>query len=150
VHHATVVIERTFRAAPARVFAAFANLEERRRWDVPGNDWVVAEYEQDFRVGGRERSRFGPPGDPAYLSDGIYLDILPGERIITGGTMHDRDARATATLCTVEMYPDGSGTRLILTDQSAFYGLETEADRKEGWGEILDRLAAHLERAAHA
>ena len=151
VQHATIVVERSLRATPARVFAAWADPGERRQWDVPGDGgWVVTEQEHDFRVGGRERSRFGPAGDPAYLSDGIYLDIVPDERIITAGTMHDRDARATATLCTVEIYPEGSGTRLVLTDQSAFYGLEVEADRQAGWTEIVDRLVAYLERASRA
>ena len=63
--------------------------------------------------------------------------------------MADHDARMTATLCTVELYPEGSGTRLVLTDQSAFFGRETEADRRESWGEILDRLEADLERPVH-
>jgi hypothetical protein len=37
----------------------------------------------------------------------------------------------------------------VLTDQSAFFGQETEADRRDGWGEILDRLEADLERPVH-
>ena len=53
----------------------------------------------------------------------------------------------TATLFTVEFHPDGRGTRLVLTDQSAFFGGETESDRETGWGEIVDRLSAYLERA---
>ena len=61
--------------------------------------------------------------------------------------MHDHDAPVTATLFTVEFYPDGRGTRLVLTDQSAFFGGETESDRKAGWGEIVDRLSTYLERA---
>ena len=150
VRHATIAIERSFRAPPARVFAAWANPEERRRWDCPGDGWVIAEHEQDFRVGGRERSRFGPPDDPAFLSEGTFLDIVPDARIITAGTMHDHDGRATATLCTIELYPEGRGTRLFLTDQSAFFAVETEADRTEGWGEILDHLSTYLERATHA
>jgi uncharacterized protein YndB with AHSA1/START domain/DNA-binding transcriptional ArsR family regulator len=146
VRHATIVIQRSFRHAPARVFSAWANAEERRRWDVPGNDWVIASHEQDFRVGGHERSRFGPKNDPAYLSEGTFLDIVPDARIVMAGTMADRDVRMTATLCTVELYPEGSGTRMVFTDQSAFFGQETEADRRQGWGEILDRLEAYLER----
>jgi len=54
VQHATIVVERRFEAPPARVFAAWANQEERARWDVPDDGWVIAEYHQDFRVGGRE------------------------------------------------------------------------------------------------
>lgn len=149
VRHATIVVERSFRAPPARAFAAWANADERRRWDVPGDDWVIVEHEQDFRVGGRERSRFGPADDPAYLSEGMFLDIVPNARIIVAGTMHDHARRMSAALCTVEIYPEGSGTRLFLTDQSAFFGQETAADRKSGWSEIVDRLSAHLERAIH-
>src|SRR5262245_34779388 len=146
VRHATIVIQRSLRHAPARVFSAWANAEERRSWDVPGTDWVIASHEQDFRVGGREHSRFGPKNDPAYVSEGVFLDIVPDARIITAGTMADHDVRITATLCTVELSLEGRGTRLVLTDQSAFFGPESEADRREGWGEILDRLEGYLER----
>ena len=118
---------------------------------MPGNDWVVVEHEQNFRVGGgRESSRFGLADDAAYLSEGAYLDIVPGARIITAGTMHDDGARITATMSTVELYPEGGGTRLVFTNQSVFFDQETEADRASGWGEIMNRLSGYLERAAHA
>jgi uncharacterized protein YndB with AHSA1/START domain len=150
VRHATVTLERTFRAPPARVFAAWANADERRLWDCPGEGWVVAEHQQEFRPGGRERTRFGPPGDPRYRSEGTFLDIDRDARIISAGTMHDRDATITATMCTVEIYPEGGGTRLFFTDQSAFFGAETEADRRQGWGEILDHLTEYLDGAPRA
>jgi uncharacterized protein YndB with AHSA1/START domain len=149
VVHATITVERRFLASPARVFAAWADPEARRRWDVPGEDWVVAEFVSEFRVGGREYSHFGPPGAPRYWSEGRYLDIVPGARIVSAGTMHDREAPSSSTLCTIEILPDGAGTKLILTDQSAYLGgRETPADRKEGWGEIVDRLDAYLRNAA--
>jgi len=62
VQHSTIVVERRYDASPARVFAAWADAAGRSRWDVPGDDWELAEHEQDFRVGGREASRFGPKG----------------------------------------------------------------------------------------
>ena len=145
VQHATIVVERKLKASPARVFRAWADQEERARWDVPGDDWVIAEYKQDFRVGGGETSRFGPKGNAKYFSDGSYLDIVQNARIVSAGTMHADGKRSSSTLCTVELLADGSGTKLILTDQSAFFdSLESEADRKSGWGAILDRLEAHL------
>jgi uncharacterized protein YndB with AHSA1/START domain len=114
---------------------------------VPGDDWVVAALEQDFRVGGREASRFGPKGDPIYSSEGHYLDIVPNARIVSAGAMHWGDARTSATLCTIELLAEGAGTRVILTDQSAYLdGRETPSDRTSGWGEILDKLNAYLRR----
>lgn len=147
VNHATIVLERTFDASPVRVFAAWADPAVRAQWDVPGDDWEIAEYQQDFRVGGREASRFGLKGNPIYSSEGRYLDIVQDARIISAGAMHSGETRTSATLCTIELLAEGSGTRLILTDQSAFLdGREKPADRETGWGKILDRLDAHLGR----
>jgi uncharacterized protein YndB with AHSA1/START domain len=149
VQHSMLVLERRYNAAPARVFAAWANAAERSQWDVPGDDWEIAEHEQDFRVGGREASRFGPKGDPIYSSQGRYLDIVQNARIVSAGTMHRGDTRTSATLCTIELLADGgAGTRLILTDQSAFLdGGEKPSDRESGWGEILDKLDAYLRKS---
>jgi uncharacterized protein YndB with AHSA1/START domain len=147
VKHDTIVIERNFQASPERVFAAWADPDAYGRWNVPGDDWEIADYENDFRVGGRQKSRFGPKGDPKYFSDGSYLDIVPEARIVSAGTMHEGDTRISATLCTVELFAEGSGTRLVLTDQSAFFdGRETPSDRKSGWGKILERLEVQLGR----
>jgi uncharacterized protein YndB with AHSA1/START domain len=64
VEHATIALDRTFDAAPARVFAAWADPPVRVQWDVPGDNWEIAKHEQDFYIGGREATRFGPKGDP--------------------------------------------------------------------------------------
>jgi hypothetical protein len=58
--------------------------------------------------------------------------------------MHADEIAMTATMCTVEFEPDGAGTKLILTDQSCFFGWEHEEMRRGGFGEILDRLQAYL------
>lgn len=144
VEHATITVERRFRAPPSRVFSAWADPAQRKQWDVPGDGWVVVEHQQDFRVGGREASRFGPKEDAQFYSEGTYLEILQDRRIISAGTMHDKNGRTTATLNTVELIPDGEGTRLVLTDQSAFFGGERPAHRKAGWEAIVDGLERYL------
>jgi uncharacterized protein YndB with AHSA1/START domain len=52
VTHATFVIERTYDASPARVFAAWANPTAKARWFACHDDWNATEYELDFGVGG--------------------------------------------------------------------------------------------------
>jgi uncharacterized protein YndB with AHSA1/START domain len=142
--HATIVAERHFKAAPDKVFAAYEDPGSYGRWNVPGDDWKLAEFRHDFRAGGETVSRFGPEGDPHIHSEGHYLHIVRNRRIISAGTMFDGEEALSCTMLTVEMIPEGKGTHLILTDQSAFYSRETKADRTTGWGQILDRLSKAL------
>lgn len=147
VQHDTIVVERSFDASPARVFAAWADPAARARWAVPGGGWEIAEDQGDFRVGGHERSRFGPPGDPAYVAETHYLDIVPDRRIVMAGTMARGEARISASLATVELLAAGSGTRMTYTEQAAFLdGADTPESRIQGWAEILDKLDAELRR----
>ena len=147
--HDTLVLERTYQASPERVFAAWSDPDIRKEWDVPGDGWELAEMEMDFRIGGRESSRFGPPGGPYYQAEGVYLDIVPDRRIVSAGTMHEGEVRTAVTLATVELFPEGNGTRLRLTDQSAFLeGREDAADRRSGYGTTLAKLEGFLD--AHA
>lgn len=151
VVHATIVVQRIYGASPARVFAAWADPAAHGRWNVPGGDWKIVEAEHDFRVGGREFSRFGPPGKSIYHSEGRFEDIVPDTRIVSAGAMYREETRSSVTLCTVELLPEPGGTRLILTDQSAFFdGGETPADREQGWGAILDKLDVALRRKVTA
>lgn len=147
VVHDTVVVERSYPVARARVFAAWADVEQRRLWHFPGDgDWVLLEMTQDFQVGGVERSRFGPRQAPDLMSEGRFLDIVSGERIVSAGTMHRNGERVSVTLCTVELADDSAGgTRVRLTDQSAFLdGSEQPQDRRSGWGQVFERLGRQL------
>ena len=76
VRHATFVIERTYDASPARVFAAWSEAEAKARWFSCHEERATAEYQLDFRVGGREINRVGPRGGPVHSFDGRDLDSV--------------------------------------------------------------------------
>jgi uncharacterized protein YndB with AHSA1/START domain len=143
VKHATFAIERTYDASPARVFAAWAQPESKARWFLEGD----AEFELDFRVGGREFGRGGLPDGSVYTFEGRYQDIVPDERIVYAYDMHLDDRRISVSLATVELKPDGERTRLIFTEQGAFLdGLDTPELREQGTGSLLEALAEELRR----
>jgi uncharacterized protein YndB with AHSA1/START domain len=147
VTHATFVVERTYDASPARVFAAWADPAIKARWFAGPEEWGPGRHELDFQVGGREVSRGGPPGGPVYSYEALYQDIVPNQRIITSYDMHLDEARISVSLATVELTPAGAGTRLVYTEQGAFLdGLDTPAQREQGTGSLLDALAAELRR----
>jgi uncharacterized protein YndB with AHSA1/START domain len=145
VTHSTFVVERTYPASPARVFAAFADPKIKDRWFAGPEEWGPDEREMDFRVGGRETSRGGPKGGPVHAFDALYYDIVPNERIVFAYDMHLDDLRISVSLATIELKTDGAGTRLIYTEQGAFLdGFDDPAGREHGTGELLDQLGRVL------
>ena len=138
--HGTIRLERRYKAAPARVFAAWAEPTARAKWDVPGR-WVIAEQRFDFREGGRELKRFGPKDDPRFVADTLYLDIVPQRRIVFSYSMTSRGEPISVSLTTVEIMSDGQGTKLLLTEQAAFLdGKDNAANREEGLASMLDKI----------
>ena len=148
VVHSTFTVERTYPAAPARVFAAFADEASKRRWFAEGEGWEIEEFTLDFRVGGRDTSRFRQQGGPPMGYDAVYLDIVPEQRIVHAYTMTSDGRRFSVSLATVELVPASGGTRLVYTEQAAFFeGADTAAVREQGVREQLEQLAEELRSA---
>ncbi len=140
--HATLVMERVFSAAPDRVFAAWESVEARQRWSAPASDILIRYEAADFREGGRDVSRCIEPGKPDYVAQVHYLDICRGERIVFAESVTYDGRRVSAALISVELFPEKSGTRLLLTLQIAsFDGAGMEAGYQHGWSAALDNLA---------
>ena len=139
--HATFTIDRIYDAEPARVFAAWADPAAKIRWFGGGSD----DYELDFKVGGREFNRGGEPGGAVYTYEAVYRDIVENERIVYTYEMHLDDARISVSVTSVELAPEGSGTKLTFTEQGVFLdGLDSPALREQGTGHLLEALGADL------
>jgi len=154
VIHDTFVIERNYNATPARVFAAFSDPAQKRRWFVESAGHQVSAYDMDFREGGRERARFTfKPGTPVAglecINDTSYQVVVPGRYLLFVNTMNIGGRTISASQVTVEVLPVGNGSQLILTHQGAFFeGADGPEMRKAGWQGLMDRLTAEL--ASHA
>jgi uncharacterized protein YndB with AHSA1/START domain len=76
-----------------------------------------------------------------------YLDIVPDRRIVIAYTMAIDGTNISASLGTVEFEAVGGGTRLIYTEQGAFFdGADGPSSRQQGWHGLLERLAAMLRK----
>lgn len=147
-HHATFTIERTYDAAPARVFKAFADPAGKAQWfGGPPDKWKQTVREFDFRVGGRERVSGVWPGGMVSHFTSQYQDIVPNERIIYVYDMHLDDRHISVSLATVELKPAGNRTRLIFTEQAIMldgYSDPDARERERGTRGLLDQLGKSL------
>src|SRR5688572_29708265 len=130
VVHNTFSLERVYPATPARVFAAFATLEAKSAWFGAPEEWGPDEQTLDFRVGGHETSVGGPKGGPVHAMMAIYQDIVPNQRIVYTYDILIDGTRISVSLATLELLPEGKGTRLILTEQGVYLdGHDTPEER---------------------
>lgn len=151
ITHETFTLKKIIAAPPARVFAAWADPEQKRKWFVEDDseNWETLDYTMDFRVGGREYGRFvllaKTPAEGEHVNETVFLDIAPDQRIVFAYTMALNGRIHSASLATVRFTEAGTGTRVSYTEQGAFYDKgDGVAGRKAGWTSILNALAAYL------
>ena len=145
VAHDTFVIERTYDVPVVQVFGAWADPKLKARWFAGSADALEAGYELDFRVGGREVNRGGPPGGPVYTYESRFRDIVPEQRIVYTYQMYADEVRISVSVATVQFRSQQASTLLVLTEQGVFLdGHDTVAQREEGTRSQLDSLAAVL------
>lgn len=145
--HSTFVIERDYDAAPARVFAAWADVNAKGQWFGPGGE---QQLQLDFREGGREHFE-AAVADAVYSYDALYEDIVPDERIVYTYNMHRDGVRMSVSVTTVELLADRDRTHLRYTEQGVFLdGEDTPEQREHGTKELLDKLSEALAHGAAA
>ena len=145
VAHDTFVIERTYDAPVAEVFRAWADPILKARWFAGSADALGAGYELDFRIGGREANRGGPPGGLVYTYESEFRDIVPEQRIVYTNEMYADESRISVSVATVLFRSQEARTQLVFTEQGAFLdGHDTVAQREEGTRSLLDSLEAIL------
>jgi uncharacterized protein YndB with AHSA1/START domain len=149
VAHDTFVVERSYDVPVAQVFRAWSDPELKARWFAGSSDALGAGYELDFRVGGHEVNRGGPPGGPVFTYDSEYRDIVPEQRIVYTYEMFADENRISVSVATVQFHSHEATTQLVLTEQGVFLdGYDTVAQREEGTRGLLESLARFLHGGA--
>lgn len=143
----TFMVERAYDHPVSLVFWAFTDLDAKQMWYGGKPKWEVTHHTLDFTVGGWEKWRGRPNSDAPWMTnDGLYLDILPDERIIHQYSMTMDGKLFTVSQQVLEFSTRGSGSHIRLTEQILFIdGVDHLEDRIEGTQGMLDSLNAHLD-----
>ncbi|HEX5006692.1 MAG TPA: SRPBCC domain-containing protein [Hyphomonadaceae bacterium] len=137
----TVVLERTYRAAPDQVFRAWENVEARARWSKPWPEMDLVYDRHEFRVGGKDTYRCGLDGHFNWAAEIQYLDIVRDRRLIYSERMAEEGRPQSAALIAVEFFAKGKETLQVITiDILTLDGSGMLEGYAGSWAPVLDNL----------
>jgi len=136
----TLRIQRTFPAPREKIFKAWTDPQELKKWWGPAG-YTTPSAEIDLRVGGAYRIAMRSPEGVVYDLYGVYRVVEPPTKLVytwnwRGTHMDD----IGETLVTVEFHNSQKGTEIILTHER-FPDQKACDEHSWGWTATLDRLA---------
>lgn len=137
----SLMMRRTIRATPARLFEAWTQPEQLRAWWGPAEVACDA-AEIDLRVGGAYRiANRLPSGEVLWIS-GEFEEITPPERLVYSWRLGADDPVSQRVIVRFEARP--AGTEVIIVHER-LRDEAMRADHRYGWEGCLEGLAAFLE-----
>jgi uncharacterized protein YndB with AHSA1/START domain len=138
-------IIRFINAPPARVYKAWTDPAELRRWFGP-EDVRTIKIDADVRVGGKYRWDLQKQDGEEWACLGEYRELVPDKKIVfTWKWEGDEAWEDHNSIVTVKFSARDGGTELKLTHEKL--PSEESRDRhNQGWRSVLDRLEKFLNR----
>ena len=136
-----------FNAPRASVWQAWTDPKPLAQWWGP-HHFTNPLCEVDVRAGGIIRIDMRGPNGVTYPMSGVYLEVVEPERLVfTSGALDADGKMMFEFLNTVAFAEKGGKTTLLLESRLMKTTEEAKpylAGHKAGWGQSLERLAAHL------
>jgi uncharacterized protein YndB with AHSA1/START domain len=136
---AVVRMRRTIPAPRDRVFRAWTDPEELKRWWGPGL-FTTPAAEVDLRPGGDYRLVMETPDGEGLVLAGTFREVVPPERLVYTWRWEIGVPDVQESLVTVEFSEVDGATEIALTHEHAPGSVLDPYQR--GWESGLDKLAS--------
>lgn len=142
-----LVLHRHVDAPPHALYRCWTEPDLLKRWFAPA-PWTVPVADLDVRPGGANRITMRGPDGVDYPNRGVYLEVVPDERLVFTDAFVDAWTPSPKPFMTVILAfapGEGGGTRYTIRVRHW-----TAADRErhenmgffQGWGRCADQMAA--------
>lgn len=126
-------------------------VDRKEDWFCP-KPWRAEVIEEDLRPGGRSAVRmFGPDGEDTGPMEGVFLEVVLGETVVTTDAYASGWVPQTPFLTAIWQFADeGEGTRFTAT--ARHWDAEAKAKHETmgfhpGWDQMMAQLQALCEAA---
>jgi uncharacterized protein YndB with AHSA1/START domain len=139
----SLVIERTYDAAPEEVWQAWTDPQALSRWFGPEETQAVLEVEVDVRKGGRYHIAFVTSDGERHDVGGTYREVEFPRLLSFSWAWRSTPERES--LVTIRFEPAGAGTRLVFRHEQFFDQLARD-NHERGWSGTFRKLDRFLQR----
>lgn len=148
--HSSFTLTRDYPVPVDRVWAAFADADQKRSWLGDGDAFEPREWAFDFRVGGRDVDEAKFHGGPVSRYEAVYTDIVENARIVTTYDMWLDGIHMSTSVAAFEFEQIPAGTRLTHVEHGVFFDQfwADGAGREQGTRGLLEALGRHLAQRA--
>ena len=134
-----LVLERRLSGTPERVFAAFADPFQQRRWYGAPPGGVRLGEEGGAELGETLRMKLLDARGAPLAQWCRVMDVEPGRRLVMALAWEGQGGVGETTRAGVQLHEDGEGTRLEVC-QGPFASREAEEESRRWWEANLERL----------
>ncbi len=143
-------LSRLIDAPPELVFKAWTDPEMMKHWFVP-KPWSIARVENDVRPGGASLVVMRDPEGNEYPNPGVYLEIIPGRRIVATDAYTKAWEPSEKPFMTMDLTfdPEDGGKKTLYKAKLLHWNIpDREAHEKmgfhDGWATCAEQLAEYL------
>jgi uncharacterized protein YndB with AHSA1/START domain len=149
-----LVLEREIDVPVEAVWEAWTTPSSLREWFVP-KPWTIAACEMDVRPGGLFSTTMRSPEGEEFPNVGCFLEVVEGRRLVFTDTLLPgyRPSAKPFFTAVLELAPMGEGTlyrAIAIHGSEETRGNHEQMGFHEGWGIVVDQMAAHIKAQAGA
>lgn len=141
-----LVVSRTIRATPQRLFDAWTDPRQLVRWWGPAHVECV-EAEVDLREGGRYRLENRVAGGGHVTISGEFIRVRPPDELVY--TWSTDDGASPLEQVTVRFVPAEAGMTVVEVQHARIADVEVREQHAVGWEGCFDGLSELVEHTPH-
>jgi uncharacterized protein YndB with AHSA1/START domain len=141
----SLMLTRSFKVPRTRVFQAWTDPEELKKWWQLGHGWKLTVADIDLRVGGKYRIGLSSPQTgQLHQVTGTFREISAPERLVYTWSVEGPGSNHEESVVTVEFLDKGTSTDVVLR-HDRLATKESRQNTSDAWLTVLEGLASLLQ-----